>query len=99
MSQILLIALNEEFSYIIDANGNFLDVEILQGGNLVAETTIDMSASGYDVSDDFMYFKAGVYHVNNDADPEQAAQITFYQLENNHDGYAFNTSSCAATTP
>ena len=92
-------ALNEEFSYIIDANGNFLDVEILQGGNLVAETTIDMSASGYDVSDDFMYFKAGVYHVNNDADPEQAAQITFYQLENNHDGYAFNTSSCAATTP
>ena len=91
-------ALNEQFSYIIAARGNELDVEILQNGAMIAETTIDMSGSGYDVANDFMYFKAGVYHVNNDADADQAAQVTFYQLENNHDGYANNTSTCAAVT-
>ena len=91
--------LNETFSYVIDAKGNELDVEVLQNGVLIAETTIDMSGSGYDVLNDFMYFKAGVYHVNNDADTDEAAQITLYQLENNHDGYGFNTASCSAATP
>lgn len=92
--------LNETFSYVIDARGNELDVEVLQNGVLISETIIDMSESGYDISNDFMYFKAGVYHVNNDADSDEAAQITLYQLENNHQGYGFNTESCAAkTTP
>lgn len=91
--------LNEKFSYIIDVKGNALDVEILQNDALVAETTIDMSESGYDVLNDFMYFKAGAYHVNNDADSNEGAQVTFYQLDNNHTGYEFNTSNCAATTP
>ena len=90
--------LNERFSYIIDVTGNDMDVEILQNGALVAETTIDMSGSGYDVLNDFMYFKAGVYHVNNDAVVEEAAQITLYQLDNNHNGYAFNEPDCAVTT-
>jgi len=91
--------LDETFSYIIHSEGNELDVEILQNGVLVAETTIDMSASGYDVLNDFMYFKAGNYHVNNDADPLEAAQVTLYQLDNNHDGYAHNVEGCAPTTP
>lgn len=91
-------ALDETFSYIIDVKGNALDVEILQNGALVAETTIDMTNSGYDILNDFMYFKAGAYHVNNDADADEAVQITLYQLENNHDGYDFNTPGCAVVT-
>lgn len=91
--------LDETFSYVIDVKGNSMDVEVLQNGALIAETTIDMSESGYDVLNDFMYFKAGAYHVNNDAAANEAVQVTLYQLENNHDGYNFNTSSCAVTTP
>jgi len=49
-----------------------------------------MTNSGYDVSDDFMYFKAGAYHVNNSGDPEEFAQVTIYELQNGHEGYAFS---------
>lgn len=76
--------LGEIFTYEIVARGNFLDVTILQGETVIAEQTIDMTDSGYDVTDDFMYFKAGVYHVNDMADPEEFAQITIYELENSH---------------
>jgi len=84
------ILLDEVFTYEIIARGNFLDVLILQDDTLLAEQTIDMTESGYDVSDDFMYFKAGVYHVNDMADPEEFAQITLYELQNSHEGYAFS---------
>ena len=76
--------LGEIFTYEIVARGNFLDVTILQGETVIAEQTIDMTDSGYDVTDDFMYFKAGVYHVNDMADPEEFAQITIHELENSH---------------
>lgn len=92
-------ALDEEFSYVIDVVGNSLDVEILQNGVLIAETTVDMTNSGYDVLNDFMYFKAGAYHVSNDGVEGEAAQLTMYELANNHVGYDFNTASCTATTP
>jgi len=82
--------LNEVFTYEIIARGNFLDVLILQNETLIAEQTIDMTESGYDVSDDFMYFKAGAYHVNNSANPEEFAQVTIYELKNSHEGYAFS---------
>jgi len=36
-----------------------------------------------------MYFKAGVYHVNNTADPSEFAEATIYELENSHIGYDF----------
>ena len=31
-----------------------------------------------------MYFKAGVYHVNNSGDDDDYAQATFYALEKTH---------------
>ena len=54
------IALNEKFSYEIDAVGNHLRVSISKQGKLLASHTFDMTASGYDVNNDYMYFKAGV---------------------------------------
>ncbi len=82
--------LNERFTYEIIADGNFLTVNIYDDmGNIVGFTDIDMSASGYDVLNDFMYFKVGAYHVNNTADPAEIAQVTIYELTNTHVGYPF----------
>ena len=78
------IALNEKFSYEIKASGNDLTVTISQSGKVLAQETIDMSASGYDVANDYMYFKAGVYNQNKLGDPEDYVQATFYELENIH---------------
>ena len=82
--------LDERFTYEIVANGNLLSVTIYnEDGNMVGFTDIDMSASGYDVLEDFMYFKAGTYHVNNTASTSEFAQATFYELTNTHTGYPF----------
>lgn len=82
--------LDERFTYEIVANGNLLTVSIFNdAGNPVGFTDIDMSASGYDVLNDFMYFKAGAYHVNNTADADEFAQVTIYELTNTHNGYPF----------
>ena len=78
------IKLNEKFSYKIDAKGNSLFVTISKDGIILAETTIDMTKSGYDVEDDYMYFKAGVYNQNNSGDPEDYVQATFYKLKVTH---------------
>lgn len=84
------LALDDIWSYEILVVGNQLTVIIrnddLDGVEL-GRADIDMSASGYDVDDDFMYFKAGAYNQNNtedDGDPEDFAQVTFYALENSH---------------
>jgi len=81
--------LGEIFTYEITARGNFIDVTIIQNGEIVGETTIDQSRSGYDIAAEYMYFKAGVYHVNNTADPNEFAEATIYELENSHIGYDF----------
>ena len=52
-----------------------------------AEQTIDMSESGYDVDNDFMYFKAGVYIQDSTGDADDFAQATFYELEARHYEY------------
>lgn len=83
------IALDEKFSYEIKAVGNSLTVTISQNGGIRARKTIDMSESGYDVANDYMYFKAGVYNQNKSGDPEDYVQATFYELENSHEGYDF----------
>ncbi len=44
-----------------------------------------MSNSGYDVADDYMYFKAGVYNQNNTGDGDDYVQATFYALDVTHD--------------
>ena len=85
------IALDEIWSYEIEAQGNELTVIIRSDGldgDELGRTTIDMSDSGYDVANEFMYFKAGAYNQNNEEDggaPDDFVQVTFYELENTHD--------------
>ena len=78
------IALGEKFTYEIEAKANRLWVRIWQAGQMRAEAAIDMTSSGYDVEDDYMYFKAGVYNQNNSGEADDYVQATFYELENRH---------------
>lgn len=78
------IQLNEKFSYRIDAQGNSLFVTISKDNTVIAETTIDMENSGYDVADDYMYFKAGVYNQNKTGEPDDYVKATFYRLRASH---------------
>lgn len=85
------IALDELWSYEILAAGNQLTVTIRSGdfdGEILGTADIDMSESGYDIAAEFMYFKAGAYNQNNTSDgglADDFSQVTFYQLEANHD--------------
>lgn len=81
--------LGEIFTYQIIARGNFIDVIITQDGEVLGELTIDQTESGYDIDTDFMYFKAGNYHVNNTADVDEYAELTIYELQNMHEGFDF----------
>ena len=82
------IALNEKFSYKIDAKGYFIDVTIYNAsGDVIGETRIDMTNSGYDQLNDYMYFKAGVYNQNKTGRPRDYVQATFYKLDVSHDKY------------
>ncbi len=81
------IALGERFTYEIETKGNILHVSISQDGQLRAEQTIDMTDSGYDVANDYMYFKAGVYNQNDTGEPDDFVQATFYELEAKHNEY------------
>jgi poly(beta-D-mannuronate) lyase len=58
-----------------------------KNGVKLGSTTIDMTGSGYDVEDDYMYFKAGLYTQNHTGEPDDYDQATFYALENTHQGY------------
>jgi len=84
------IALDELWSYEILAQGNQLQVTIRSGdlyGAIIGTANIDMSASGYDIAQEFMYFKAGAYNQNNTSDgglADDFSQVTFYQLEASH---------------
>lgn len=83
------IALGQKFSYEILTQGNSLNVTILdEQGQTLAQADIDMSGSGYDIADDYMYFKAGVYNQNNTGDPQDFVQATFYELEVSHDDFS-----------
>lgn len=78
------IQLGEVFSYEIDVVGNDMTVTIEKGGVVIATQEVDMSASGYDVDDDYMYFKAGVYQQNNSGGSDEFAQVTIYEIANSH---------------
>jgi poly(beta-D-mannuronate) lyase len=41
--------------------------------------------SGYDVPEEWMYFKAGAYSQNKTGEGEDFDEVTFYALENTHD--------------
>ena len=78
------IALNEKFSYSIVAAGNALEVSIFKNGKAVARKRIDMSESGYDSPDEYLYFKAGVYNQNKTGRADDYVQATFYSIRNLH---------------
>lgn len=83
------ILLGETFTYNVNVVGNSMDVTITKANGDVFSENIDMTNSGYDIEDDFMYFKVGTYHLNDTADDGEFAQITVYELENKHQGYPF----------
>ncbi|MBU2869073.1 polysaccharide lyase family 7 protein [Colwellia sp. E2M01] len=89
------IALDEKFSYEINVTGNILSVSILRNGKETITKTISMNGSLFDVADDYMYFKAGIYMADKLAydeetysassnRPNESAQATFYALEVTH---------------
>ena len=92
------IALDEQFSYKIDAAGNTLTVTIMRPGKPDVVQAVDMTGSGFDGKGQYMYFKAGVYNQNNTGDSTDYAQATFYALDNKHTGYSQPTSMPRSTS-
>lgn len=79
------IALNEKFSYKITVEHDQLYVTIIREGKPNVTQHVDMSESGYNKLDQYMYFKAGVYNQNNSGNKNDYVQATFYHLDNRHD--------------
>ena len=84
------IALDEIFSYEITQQDARIDVIVRRGdstGPIIGHNYVDMQQqnSGYDVPDEWMYFKAGAYTQNNTGNEADFDQVTFYELENSHD--------------
>lgn len=84
------IALDEIFSYEIRQYDARIDVVVRRGdsnGPIIGHNYVDMREqnSGYDVPEEWMYFKAGAYSQNNTGDGSDFDELTFYQLENTHD--------------
>ncbi|TXR54408.1 polysaccharide lyase family 7 protein [Reinekea thalattae] len=83
------IKLNETFSYSIDVDGDYLSVTISQDGQELAYKQISMSSSGYDDSNNYMFFKAGIYLNDDVSDSDDSAKLSIYELSNSHDGYNY----------
>uniref|UniRef100_UPI003704D4CC PL7 alignate lyase n=1 Tax=Saccharina japonica TaxID=88149 RepID=UPI003704D4CC len=79
------IALDEVWSYEVKVVGNTLTVTIFRAGKDDVVQVVDMGNSGYDVADQYQYFKAGVYNQNNTGNASDYVQVTFYALEQSHD--------------
>lgn len=84
------IQLDELFSYEIINEGADITVIIRRGDNdgaIIAQTTIDMNQenSGYDIRDEWMYFKAGLYTQNDTGNDDDTDVATFYRIDNTHD--------------
>ncbi|MGB5245278.1 MAG: polysaccharide lyase family 7 protein [Woeseia sp.] len=84
------IALDEIFSYEITQQDARIDVIVRRGDNtgpIIGHNYVDMRQqnSGYNVPDEWMYFKAGAYSQNSTGDEADFDQVTFYKLENSHD--------------
>jgi poly(beta-D-mannuronate) lyase len=78
------IALNEKFSYTIKVVGDSLTVTIKREDKSDVVKTVNMVNSGFNVSGQYMYFKAGVYNQNNSGDADDYVQATFYALDKSH---------------
>ncbi|GAA0564559.1 polysaccharide lyase family 7 protein [Rheinheimera aquimaris] len=80
------IRLDEKFSYKITVENSVLFVTIIRAGKANITKSLDMSQSGYNSNNQYMYFKAGVYNQNNSGDPRDYVQATFYHIDNQHYG-------------
>ena len=78
------IALDEVFSYRIKVVGDVLTVTIIREGKPDVVKVVNMVNSGFNVGGQYMYFKAGVYHLNSTGNDDDYAQATFYALEKSH---------------
>ncbi|GHA03534.1 hypothetical protein GCM10008090_10820 [Arenicella chitinivorans] len=86
------IELGELFSYEINNVGAIIEVVIRRGdrdGEIIGQLEIDMDnlvagGTGYDVIDEWMYFKAGAYSQNNTGNGNDFDQVRFYRLNNSH---------------
>jgi hypothetical protein len=78
------IALNEKFSYKITVENDRLTVTLIRAGKTNISQSLDISKSGYNKANQYLYFKAGVYNQNNSGDPKDYVQATFYYLANQH---------------
>ena len=78
------IAIDEKFGYTIKVVGDNLTVTIIREGKDDVVETVNMVNSGFNVGGQYMYFKAGVYHLNNSGNDDDFAQATFYALEKSH---------------
>lgn len=78
------IALDEVFSYRIKVVGDILTVTIIREGKPDVVKVVNMVNSGFNVGGQYMYFKAGVYHLNSTGNDDDYAQVTFYALEKSH---------------
>ena len=84
------IALDEIFSYEIRQQDARIDVVVRRGdstGPIIGHNFVDMleQNSGYNVPNEWMYFKAGAYMQNSTGTGTDFDQVTFYELENSHD--------------
>ena len=84
------IALDEIFSYEIAQSDARIDVILRRGdraGPIIGHNYVDMREqnSGYDVPEEWMFFKAGAYSQNRTGDGADFDQVTFYALEKSHD--------------
>ena len=79
------IALDEQFSFELRTEGNELHVVISQAGAIIAKRMIDMTFSGYDAPEQYLFFRVGVVNQSKTADPDDYVQATFYQLSTDHD--------------
>jgi len=76
--------LDEIFSYSIVLSGDLIEVSIVQNEKLKARKRINIGESGYTSSDEYLYFKAGVYNQNKTGNADDYVQATFYDLRNLH---------------
>jgi len=87
------IALGELFSYEVTNIGSEIEIIIRRGdqdGPIIGDLIIDMAtindggSSGYEIVDEWNYFKAGAYSQNNTGNGNDFDQARFYRLENSH---------------
>lgn len=82
------IPLGEVFSYDISMDGSELSVTITREDGSTYTNSVDVTDSGFDAEDEYLYFKAGVYEGNNTTEDtyNDYSSATFYDITVDHEG-------------